>query len=548
MKAHLATIWESVADAIPDAIAIVQGERRVTWQAFDDRSARLGTALETAGLDVGSKVGIFLYNSVEFLETYNATLKMRMTPFNVNYRYLDEELLYLFDNADAEGVVVHASLAARMANIIDRLPQLKIVVVVDDLADVSTTDELNGLGGGTATWIGYEAAVTAHRPAVRIERSNDDITMTYTGGTTGMPKGVISKVGPAGTGLMVTLPPLLGLAPLSDPAQIPVMAQQLLADGRQFTALPAPPLMHATGLGIGAVPALFLGGKVVLLVGRGLDVDELWSTVEREGVNSITIVGDPFARPMLRGLREGPPRDTSSVIAFSSSGAMFSTDIKSGLHEHIPNAFIIDFIASTEGTMGMSISTAAHPAVTGRFTPGPGVIVVAEDDRLIEAGSEEIGFVAVPGGAEGYYKDEEKTAKTFRMINGVRYTIPGDFAMLDADGSIILLGRGSQCINTGGEKVYPEEVEEIIKSHDAIDDCLIFGVEDERFGQRVVGVVSRAPGSSAIVLSEVIADARTRLAAYKVPRELVEVEVVPRTAAGKADYPNAIEMFNAAPR
>lgn len=547
MSTHLATIWESVADAIPEATAIVQGDRRVAWQEFDDRAARLASVFAASGLDVGAKVAIFLYNSIEYLETYNAALKNRLTPFNVNYRYLDDELLYLFDNADAEAVVVHASLGSRLSNIIDRLAQIKVVVVVDDLANAGAADECNGLRGGTAEWVGYEAALAAHAPAPRIERTDDDITMTYTGGTTGLPKGVINKVAPAGAGLMVTLPPLVGIPPITDVAEIPNVARQLLNDGRQFTALPAPPLMHATGLSIGAIPALFLGGKVVLLEGRGLDVDELWSAVEREGVNSITIVGDPFARPMLRGLREGPPRDISSLIAFSSSGAMFSSDIKLGLHELVPNAFILDFIASTEGAMGISLSTAARPAATGRFTPNPGVIVVADDDsdavRILQPGSEEIGFIAVLGGAEGYYKDEVKTAKTFRIINGERYTIPGDFAMLDADGSIVLLGRGSQCINTGGEKVFPEEVEEVIKSNVAIDDCLIFGVADERFGQRVVGVVSRAPGAPATTIDDILSDARTRLASYKLPRELVAVDVVPRTAAGKADYGTAAQLF-----
>ncbi len=538
MELHYATIWESIADAIPNEIALVQGTRRISWQQFDDRAARLASALADGGIGVGSKVGLFLYNSPEFLESYFAILKMRATPFNVNYRYLDDELLYLFDNADAEAVIVHASLAGRLANIADRLPQLTTIIVVEDEPHQAN------LG------VVYERVIAETSPAPRIERDPNDITMTYTGGTTGMPKGVVSKLGPGVEGLMTTVPPLLGRPPVTDPAACAQLAIELRDTNNTFTALPAPPLMHATGLSIGAMPALLFGGRVVLLQGRGLDVEELWATVEREKVNGITLVGDPFARPMLKALDAAPGRALESVTAISSSGAMFSSEIKAGLLAHMPTAMIIDLIASTETTMGMSLSTHANPAITGRFYPNPGVIVITDDGQRVEAGSGDIGFVAVPGGADGYYKDEAKTAKTFQLIDGIRYAIPGDYATIEADGSIALLGRGSQCINTGGEKVFPEEVEEIIKTHSAIDDCLIFGVDDERFGQRVVGVVSLsaddASGDTAINIDEVIAFGRTKLAGYKVPRQLIVLAVVPRHAAGKADYPMATELFHAA--
>ncbi len=530
MESHFATVWESIADAVPDEPAIIQGDRRVSWDQFEDRAARLATHLSVAGIGHGCKVGLFLYNSIEYLEGYFAALKIRATPFNVNYRYLDNELLYLFDNADAQAVVVHASLASRLVSIIDQLPQLRTILVVADEGIVDTS-----LG------VPYETAIMTNTPAPRIERDPTDATMTYTGGTTGMPKGVVSKIGPAVNGLMQTVPPLLGHAPFSDPAHCVNVGLALREQGRPFTALPAPPLMHATGLAIGAIPALTFGGRVVLLEHRGLDVDELWDAVERERVNAITVVGDPFARPMLRAL-DAQPRTLDFVTAISSSGAMFSTEIKTGLLGHMRQAMVIDLIASTEGGMGMSLSTYDNPAPTGRFVPGPGVIVVNEHDEPIVAGSGEIGFVAVPGGADGYYKDEEKTSKTFRLINGERYTIPGDFATLEADGSIMLLGRGSQCINTGGEKVFPEEVEEVIKTHPNVDDCLIFGVSDDRFGQRVVGVVSLRPDRVA-TNDELVAHCKTLVASYKAPRQLVQVAVVPRTAAGKADYRTAKELF-----
>ena len=531
MEPHFATVWESIADGLPQEPAVIQGDRRVTWREFEDRAARLASYLANAGIGHGSKVGLFLYNSIEYLEGYFAALKIRATPFNVNYRYLDNELLYLFDNADAQAVIVHSSLAKRLVNIIDQLPQLRTIIIVEDEVDFVEISIGNR----------YESVIATSSPAPRIERDPLDVTMTYTGGTTGMPKGVVSKIGPAVQGLLQTVPPLLGHAPFDNPAECVAIGRVLRDEGRPFTALPAPPLMHATGLAIGAIPALTFGGRVVLLQHRGLDVDELWDAVERERVNAITVVGDPFARPMLRAL-DAKPRQLDFVTAISSSGAMFSTEIKAGLLGHMRHAMVIDLIASTEGAMGMSLSTHDNPAVTGRFFPGAGVIVVNENDEAVAPGSGDIGFVAVPGGADGYYKDEEKTAKTFRIINGVRYTIPGDFATLEADGSIMLLGRGSQCINTGGEKVFPEEVEEVIKTHPTIDDCLIFGVSDERFGQRVVGVVSPRAGMS-ITVDEVITHSKTLLAAYKTPRQLVQVAVVPRTAAGKADYATAHELF-----
>ena len=232
---------------------------------------------------------------------------------------------------------------------------------------------------------------------------------------------------------------------------------------------------------------------MVLLEGRRFDAAALWDTVAAEQVNSITVVGDPFARPMLTALNEDASRDLACVRFISSSGAMFSAEVKSGLLGHLPQAVIIDLIAASEGTMGMSISTADAPAPTGQFRPSRGVMVLTEDGHPVEPGSGQAGLVALPGGAEGYYKDEAKTAATFRVLDGQRYTIPGDYATVEADGTLVLLGRGSSCINTAGEKVYPEEVEEILKALPWVEDALVFGVDDERFGQKVAAVLSRAP-------------------------------------------------------
>jgi 3-oxocholest-4-en-26-oate---CoA ligase len=534
METHYATIWEGLADVIPTAPALVQGEVRRSWSEFEDRAARLAGAFLEAGLTAGSKVGQFLYNSPEFMESYFAALKVRAVPFNVNYRYLDDELVYLLDNADAEAVIYHSSLGERIAAIVSRLPGLKLLVEVDD-------------GGAPVDGMPRYEEVLAHAsPAARITRSVDDITMIYTGGTTGMPKGVMASVGAAAGELLLTAPAMFGEQPAQSPEDAIALASRVWAEDRQFITIPAPPLMHNTALGIGANPTLLFGGCVVLLNGRRFDGAELWDVAEREKAQHIIVVGDAFARPMLQDLDEHPGRDLSSVALMASAGAMFSSEVKNALIEHLPQLRIVDLIAASEGGMGLSFATKSHPAVTGKFTPWPGVIVVTEDGHTVEPGSGDIGLIALPGGALGYFKDAAKTAATFRLINGQRYTVPGDFASVEADGSLILLGRGSQCINTAGEKVFPEEVEEIIKTHPGVDDCLVFGLPDERFGQRVVAVVSESPHTLALSPDDVVGHARAKLASFKLPRRVVVLPTVPRTAAGKADYPEARRLFEGA--
>ena len=531
LEPNYADVWEALADAVPESTALLQGALTRTWAEFDDRSARLAAAFAAAGVGHGSKVALYLYNGPESREAFYAALKLRAVPVNVNYRYLDDELAYLIDNADAEVLVFHSSLGDRVERVRPRSPKLRLLLEVDD-------------GDGRDT---YEAAISSHEPAARIARSGDDIMMVYTGGTTGMPKGVMSAVSGGVETYRATVPTVLGLPPVPDIDGIITAARGLADEGRRFVALPACPLMHGTGMGIGALPALTFGGAVVLLEGRGLDIDELWSTVEAHAVNSITVVGDAFARPMLRGLREGPPRQLDSVQLILSAGAMFSAEIKQGLLDFMPTAMVIDYMAATEGAMGYSISTKDAPAPTGRFMPNPETKVFTEDDREVMPGSGETGIVAVSGAIPaGYYHDDEKTARTFKVIDGVRYSLPGDWATVEADGSIVLLGRGSQCINTGGEKVFPEEVEEVLKLHPGVEDALVFGVPDERFGQRVVGVASLSPGAAVASPEEIVDGARATLSSYKLPRRLLLVDAVPRAANGKADYPTAKAMFEAA--
>ena len=531
MELHPATLWEAISDVVPTRPVQVQGAVRWTWREFDERAGRLAGALLAHGVGAGSKVGELLYNGPEFMEGYFAALKIRAVPFNVNYRYTAEEIAYLLENADASALIYHSSLAGVVTEAAARAPSLQLLLEVDD-------------GGGHVDGsIAYEDAIAGAEPAPRIVRSPDDVSMIYTGGTTGMPKGVVVKVGPALENLLETVPPLAGHGPVAVD-DMPAFAAAL--EGNDvLVSLPAPPLMHNTGLAIGATPSLASGGTIVYLPGRKFDAAELWDTVAAEHVNAITVVGDPFARPMLQELDSHPGRDLGHVRVIASSGAMFSSEVKTGLLGHLPGAMILDIIGASEGAMGVSIATAAAPVDTGRFQPGPGVIVVTEDGRRVEPGSDEPGLVALPGGAEGYHKDAAKTAKTFQVIDGIRYTIPGDFATIDADGMMTLLGRGSSCINTAGEKVYPEEVEEVLKAQPGVEDALVFGVPDARFGERVACVLARASGTDDAV-DAILAAARERLASYKLPRDVVVVDVVPRTPVGKPDYPTARELFEAA--
>jgi fatty-acyl-CoA synthase len=303
--------------------------------------------------------------------------------------------------------------------------------------------------------------------------------------------------------------------------------------------------MHGTGCWLGMMTPHMFGGTAVLLERRGLDPVELWDTVARERVQHLIVVGDAFAKPLLRALDDAPDRwDLSSLGLMVSSGAMFSTDVKRRLIDHIPGLTIADVLGATEGGMGTSIMTKDTPSSeTAKFSLNATTKVLTDDGREVEPGSGEVGMVANGGLVPtAYYKDPEKSARTFRVVGGVRYSFPGDMATVAADGTLVLYGRGSNCINTGGEKVFPEEVEEALKGHPAVEDALVFGVPDERFGQRVVGVASLGPGQDATA-EEIIIDARSRLSSYKLPRELRLVEQVPRAPNGKADYPAARALF-----
>jgi len=535
MEKHFATIWESIADAVPEHDAIVQGARRVPWRDYEDRSARLAQAFLDAGLTADSKVGMFMYNCPEYAETQFAALKIRSVPVNVNYRYLDDELHYLLENADAEAIVFHASLGDRIERIRDRLPKLKLTIQVLDDAPIDGFAE-------------YDEVIATHTPAPRVERSATDTYMLYTGGTTGMPKGVMYEIGNFCEQFLVSMPTLLGLEAIADPANIAAAAEGLVAAGDAMVAMSGPPLMHGTGVWLGLMAPHLYGATAVLSDHRSFDADDVLHTIERERVKLLVIVGDAFGRPMLRRLEElaetGSVPDLSSLGLIISSGAMFSTEVKQGLLEFMPTTALLDALGSSEGAMASNMTMKGMQADTATFAAPPTTKVFNDDNQEVVPGSGEIGLVATSGAVPtGYYKDDEKSRQTFRTIDDVRYSFPGDLATIDADGTIHLLGRSSHCINTGGEKVYPEEVEEALKEHPAVFDCLVFGIDDERFGQRVAAVASLEAGATADE-ADVLDATSGRLASFKLPRQIVLVEQVPRTMTGKADYPAARELFS----
>ncbi|HEY8614732.1 acyl-CoA synthetase [Phenylobacterium sp.] len=523
-----ADVWEAIAAAQPERLAQIQGERQLTWAEFDARADALAAELIGAGLDRQAKVAAYLYNGPEYLETYFAAFKAGLAPVNTNYRYGPEELVYLFDNADAEAVVFHAGFAPVLEAIRARLPKVKRWIAVAEP------------GQPAPDWaVDYEQAA-ARTPAARPVRASwgrspDDLLLLYTGGTTGMPKGVMWRqddlfnVLGAGGNAALGIPPAGSIEELVGRITGP--------EHLHPTSLIACPLMHGTGE-FSAFICLNQGGTVATLPSRKFDAVELWNEAERLKATAIVLVGLAFSTPMLEALEASPGRwDLSAVRTMSSSGSMWSQENKRGLLRHCANAIIYDSLGSSEAVgLGASASAPGAEVQTAAFMLGPNCAVFTEDGRRVEPGSGERGLVTVTGFLPvGYYKDPEKSAKTFKEIAGQRWSVPGDWAEVNADGSLKLLGRGSVCINTGGEKVFPEEVEEALKTHPDVRDAVVVGVPDPRFGERICAVVE-PEGAAAPGLQELSAHVHGQLAGYKAPRELVLVESIGRAPNGKVDY------------
>ncbi len=523
-----ANLWEPIARAQPDHPVSIQGDKIQTWGEFDAHADRLAADLLRAGLGHQSKIAAYLYNGPEYLTTYYAGFKAALAPFNVNYRYGPEELLYLLDNADAEAVVFHAGFADRIEKIKARLPGVKRWIAVrEDGADVPA-------------WAAdYEAIVNGPAPNAQPVRgpngvSNDDMVLLYTGGTTGMPKGVMWRqedfFGVGGFGGNA----ITGVEPWEKPEDA---AARLGAQPRPIV-LVACPLMHGTGQ-FSALGGLSGGGTCVYLPSRKFDAIEFWNEVERTRATRLIIVGLAFCAPMLEALEANPGRwDISCVQGIVSSGAMWSYENKQALLSHMPQAALMDSFGSSEAVgLGVSVSTKGGEAQTAKFLMGANTAVFTEDGKRVEPGSGERGLVAVSGYIPlGYYKDEEKTAKTFRTFEGRRWSVPGDWAEVNTDGTLNLLGRGSQCINTGGEKVFPEEVEEALKRHPSVRDACVVGLPDARFGERICAVVELKPQAAEPTLRDLSAHVKDQLSDYKAPRDLVIVDSVGRAPNGKLDY------------
>ncbi len=522
-----ADLWERVAALDPDADALLHGEAVRSWGAFEDRSARLAAAFAAHGVGPGDKVANYLHNGPEYLESEFAAFKQRAIPCNVNYRYLTDELRYLLDNSDAAVVVADADLVPRVLEVRDGLPELRLILQVGD----------GELPDGVER---YEDVIAAHEPAPPIERSATDHWFLYTGGTTGHPKAVMwphSALVSAMTGEYA-----------SQKRDLPTSADEALEvvvsvreQQRTDRVMAAAPLMHGTS-SIIAKRTFCFGGAVATMPQRSFDPALLFEAVARQRITRLTVVGDAFCKPMIAELDRcrdaGEPHDLSSLRQIVSSGLMWSSESKQSLLGHA-DLTLIDTLGASEGVgFGVQVSKreTADTERTAKFVLGPNAAVVREDGTSVVAGSGEVGKLAVGGVLpDGYFKDPEKTAATYPIINGTRWAIPGDFATVETDGTINLLGRGSVSINSGGEKIFPEEVEEALKLHPAVADANAVGVPDDRWGQAVCGVVSIDPDAS-VTDEEVIASVKDHIAAYKAPKMLVRVAPFVRSPNGKSDY------------
>ena len=518
---NLAEIWEHNADRFPDAPAQRQADRSFTWAEFDRRADGIAATLLATGAQHQDKVAQYLYNCVEYMESMFALYKAGLVPVNTNYRYTADELVYLWGNCDAVAVIFHGVFADRCGELRSRVPNVHTWIWVDD-----------GSGPCPPWAIAYEtcAASAPCRVVPPWGRSPDDLYILYTGGTTGMPKGVMWRqddlVGTLDGASKHPLPELPGWDALD---------ARFAKPGPRN--LPAAPLMHGTGA-FNAMWNLVLGGSIVTLASRQFDPIELLDTIEANRINSISIVGDAFAKPILRALDADPQRwDITSLRVIFSSGVIWAADTKAGLLRHNERLIMVDSLGSSEAIgMASSTVTAESSSTTATFRAAPSTKVLTEDGREVVAGSGERGRVALRGRMPmGYYKDEAKTAATFVIHEGVRWSIPGDWAEVEADGTLKFYGRGSQCINTGGEKVYPEEVEEALKLHSSVADAAVVGVPDDRFGEAITALVE-PHADTTIDESVLIAHVRTTLAAFKAPKRVLAVATIGRAANGKLDY------------
>jgi acyl-CoA synthetase (AMP-forming)/AMP-acid ligase II len=524
---NLADQWEAVADRVGEREAVVAGERRLTYAQLEERANRLAHHLASVGIGPGDFVGCYLTNGTEYFETMFAAFKLRAVPVNINYRYVADELRYLFADAGLVAVVCEQRFAPNVAEVAGDVPTLRHTLVVGEDGEPATFE-------GVPDGVDYESALAAaspERPVVE-GRGDDDLYVIYTGGTTGMPKGVVWRMGDAFFGCIGGGDPMRMTGPVSSPQET---VERIIDFDFTFYALA--PMMHAAAQWVSTM-WLLCGAKVVLHQGR-FDPAVVWRTVEAEKVSAMTVVGDAMARPLCDEWDANGPYDASSLFSFSNGGAPISATSRTRIQAMLPNVVFTDGFGSSEtGIQGSQRLQPGEDAgnVTRYDNVAEGTKVIDLDGREVVPGSGVIGRVAHTGYIPlRYHNAPEKTAEAFVEIDGRRYVISGDMARVEADGSVVLLGRGSVSINTGGEKVFPEEVEGVLKGHPDVYDAVVVGVPHERWGEQVVAVVQPVEGRTP-TLDDVAAYAREHLAGYKVPRQLVLVDEVVRSPAGKADY------------
>ncbi|MFL6207036.1 MAG: acyl-CoA synthetase [Acidimicrobiales bacterium] len=534
MAYNIADLFEHTVDSVADREVLVVGDRRRTYGQLEARANQLAHHLIDQGIQPGDHIGVYGSNSIEWIESAIAAYKARAVPVNVNFRYVEDELRYLFDNADFKAVIYDREFAPRIRAVRDALPLLRHLIHMDDGTTVDVADDLSELGS-----VDFEAAMASGSPERDFgERSGDDHYVLYTGGTTGMPKGVVWRQEDVFYALGGGIDAYTNERVESEWS----LADKAKAVENPLRSLNLPPLMHGAAQW-GFFRFSFEGNFIVFL--RRFDPQEVWRTVEREGINNLSITGDAMARPMIEALMEmgGPDAlDLSSLFVLASTAAIFSPTVKDQYLELFPNLMIIDAIGSSEtGANGMRMVAKGDTQNTGggpTVQAGRDSVVLDEDFNEIEPGTGVQGRLARRGNVPlEYYKDPEKSAATFVTgPSGMRYALAGDMAIHEADGTITLLGRGSQCINSGGEKIFPEEVEAALKAHPAVFDAIVVGVPDDRWGQRVAAVIQPRDGA-APTLEELDRHCRQHVAAYKVPKEVHLVPEVVRSPSGKPDYP-----------
>ncbi|MGA9678062.1 MAG: acyl-CoA synthetase [Mycobacterium sp.] len=537
---NIADLAEHAIDAVPDRVALICGDEQLTYAQLEEEANRLAHYLIDQGVKKDDKVGLYCRNRNEIVIAMLGVVKAGAIIVNVNFRYVEGELRYLFDNSDMVALVHERQYSDRVANVLPDTPNVKTVLVIEDGSD----NDYQRYGG-----VEFYSAIAQGSPERDFgERSADDIYLLYTGGTTGFPKGVmwrhedIYRVLFGGTDFATG-------EFVEDEYDL---AKAAAASGPMIR-YPIPPMIH--GATQSSTWMSLFGGHTTVLEPE-FNADEVWRTVHKYKVNLLFFTGDAMARPLLDALLaagEGAAGkeayDLSSLFLLASTAALFSPSIKEKLLELLPNRVITDSIGSSEtGFGGTSIVAKDAPHSGGpRVTIDHRTVVLDDDGNEVKPGSGVRGFIAKKGNIPvGYYKDEKKTAETFRTINGVRYAIPGDYAQVEEDGSVTMLGRGSVSINSGGEKIYPEEVEAALKGHPDVFDALVVGVPDPRYGQHVAAVVQARPGAR-LALAELDSFVRSEIAGYKVPRSLWLVDEVKRSPAGKPDYRWAKEQTEARP-